>query len=163
LRQFAGMSGVEVQAEVGLPPQSPLSLIDRYLIALQIEYLGSPPRKKQKNNSRATAQVWARHIAQGYVPPSVADYGMQSSLPSQASNIIAGTSNEQPRSLNSSPPGPKYLSTTELAGTPSRATEERDEKQTRFQEELLAEMRKQTAVVEEMVQVVKELYRSARA
>jgi hypothetical protein len=32
LRQFAGMSGVEVQGEVGLPPQLPLSLVGKYLI-----------------------------------------------------------------------------------------------------------------------------------
>jgi hypothetical protein len=90
---------------------------------------------------------------------------MQSSPPPQASNIIAGESVEQSKSFSSSPPRPKHLSTNELAEIFFRATEERDEKLTRFQEELLAEMRKQTAAVEEIVQVVKGLYngRSARA
>jgi hypothetical protein len=69
------------------------------------------------------------------------------------------------QSLGSSPPGPKHLSTAELAGVSFRATDEWEEKQSRFQEELLAEMRKQTTAVEEMVRVVKELYngRSGRA
>jgi hypothetical protein len=214
LRQFAGMSGYEMQAEVGLSPQSPLSLVEQYLIALQIEYMGSPldkilefkahghpislkrttqdadldkglaecivqditkndtgnseamtdtPRKKQKNNCRATARVLAQHRAQSYVPPSVTDYGMQSSLSSQASNVIPGTSNERFQSCDSSPPGPKYISTAELPENFFHAAEERDKKQSVFQEELLAEIWKQTAAVEEMVQVVKELYRSARA
>jgi hypothetical protein len=69
------------------------------------------------------------------------------------------------QSLGSSPPGPKHLSAAELAGVSFHATDEWEEKQSRFQEELLAEIRKQTTAVEEMVRVVKELYngRSGRA
>ena len=91
------------------------------------------------------------------------DYEIQSPLPSQASDIIVGTPTEQSQSFNSSPPGPKHLSAAELAGIFFRATEERDEKQRRFQEESLAEMRKQTAMIEEMVQVVKELFNGRSA
>lgn len=216
------------EKSVGLPPPSPLSLVDRYLTALQIEYLGGPldkilelkahgrptslkrtaqdadldkgltprilspenhntrqperiiqditnnvtgsseamtdtPRKKQKNNWRARA--WARRAAQGCAPASVTDSSMQSQLSSQTSNSIAGTPMRHLQSLGSSPPGPKHLSTAELAGVSFRATDEWEEKQSRFQEELLAEMRKQTTAVEEMVRVVKELYngRSGRA
>ena len=195
---------------VGLPP---LSLVDQYLIALQIEYLGGPldkvlelkargrpislkrtaqnakldkglasrilspenhntrqperilrgaaggvaggseamtdtPRKKRKDNWRA----------RGCVIASVTDSSMQSQQFSQASITIPETPIGHLQSLNSSPPGPKYPSTAELAGVFFRATEEREEKQSTFQEELLAEMRKQTTAVQEMVRIVKELY-----
>jgi hypothetical protein len=113
------------------------------------------PRKKQKNNRRATG--WAQRAAQGCVPASVTDSSIQSELSTQTSNTIVGAPIEHLQSFTSSPPGPKHRSTAELAGV-FRATEEREEKQSRFQEELLAEMRKQTTAVEEMVRVVKELY-----
>ena len=195
---------------VGLPP---LSLVDRYLIALQIEYLGGPldkvlelkargrpislkrtaenakldkglasrilspenhntrqpecilwgaagriaggseamtdtPRKKQKDNWRAWSCVFA----------SVTDSSIQSQQFSQASITIPETPIGHLQSLNCSPLGPKYPYTTELAGVFFRATEEWEEKQSTFQEELLAEMRKKTTAVQEMVQIVKELY-----
>jgi len=216
------------EKSVGLPPLSPLPLVDRYLIALQIEYLGGSldkilelmvhghstslkrtaedadldkglasrilslenhntrqperipqdftnnvtgsseaitdtPRKKQKDNWWARA--WAPLAAQGCVLASVTDSSMQSQLSSQTSNTIVETPIEYLQSLNSSPTGSKHVSTAELAGVFFHATEEREEKQSRFQEELLAEMREQTTAVEEMVRVVKELYngRSTRA
>ena len=106
------------------------------------------PRKKLKDNWRA----------RGCVIASVTDSSMQSQQFSQASITIPETPIGHLQSLNSSPPGPKYPSTAELAGVFFRATEEREEKQSTFQEELLAEMRKQTTAVQEMVRIVKELY-----
>jgi len=128
-----------------------------------LEAMTDTLQKKQKDNW--WARVWAPLAAQGCVLAYVTDSSMQSQLSSQTSNTIAETPIGYLQSLNSSPPGSKHLCTTELAGVFFHTTEEREVKQSRFQEELLAEMWKQTTAVEEMVWVVKELYngRSTRA
>jgi len=109
------------------------------------EAMTDTPRRKQKDNWWARA--WAPLAAQGCVLASVTDSSMQPQLSSQTSNTIAETPIGYLQSLNSSPPGSKHLTTAELAGVFFHATEEREEKQSRFPEELLAEMRKQTTVV----------------
>ena len=125
-----------------------------------LEAMTDTPQKKQKDNW--WARVWAPLAAQGCVLGSVTDSSMQSQLYSQTSNTIVEIPIGYLQSLNSSPPGSKHLATAELAGVFFHATEEWEEKQSRFQEELLTEMRKQTTVVDKMVWVVKELYNGRR-
>jgi hypothetical protein len=160
------------EKSVRLPPISPLSVVDRYLIALQVGYLGGPLDKILELKARGHPTSLKRTVQDAYLDEglpsrilSLGNHNTQTQLSSQSSNTIAGMTIEYLQSLYSSPPSPKHVSTAELAAVFSRATEEREEKQNRFQEELLAEMGKQTAAVEEMVRVVKELYigKGARA
>jgi hypothetical protein len=116
---------------------------------------GSVSASRVKKKSMAQARKRADRTEEDFVPALQTDTAEE--LSSQASSFISSSTIPQARSLRSSPPPLRGVSTQDLAGVFLRSTTPREDKRNAVQEELLVQMRRQAEALEELVDVVKDI------